>query len=89
MAGEDDAPLAVLREEARRLRVPEQGVPHMDLVRERLDVVQHFLLVRERVARDLDQLRQHVDHLAFHRDPDLISDGRTRADNAPGTPELT
>jgi hypothetical protein len=60
--------LPELREERRGGIVPEEGVPHVDLVGERLDVVEHLLLVGERVAGDLDQIRQHVDHLTLHGD---------------------
>ena len=70
---EDDPALPVLGEKARGGRVPEERVPHVDLVRERLDVVQDLLFVRERVARDLDQLREHVHHLALHRVADLTA----------------
>ena len=48
----------------------------MELVGERLDVVEHLLFVRKRIARDLDELREHIHHLAFHRMPKLLPAGR-------------
>ena len=70
MAGEDHSALAVLGEERGSLRVAEQGIAHPDLVGERLDVVEDLLFVRERIARDLDEIREHVHHLALHLGPD-------------------
>ena len=66
MAGEDHAALAVLGEQRRSLRVAEERVAHPDLVGERLDVVEDLLLVGEGIARDLDEIREHVHHLALH-----------------------